>query len=63
MLVKAREILKVKGSSSQQMFIIILELCTEEFRDEFISDRVLKWAKDVTKLAGFAKEEPQAALI
>ena len=64
LLVKAREIfegeeIKLTADGHRHVGAVI---GTEEFRDEFISERVLKWAKYVTELAGFAKEEPQAAL-
>ena len=35
---------------------------TNEFKKQYVSNRVEKWIKDVEKLAVFAEDEPQAAL-
>ena len=35
---------------------------TEEFKEQYVKDKVEKWVKDVKQLADIAKEDPQAAL-
>ena len=35
---------------------------TEDFRNQYIKEKVNKWVQDVRSLAKIAQEEPQAAL-
>ena len=37
-------------------------LGSEEFKEEFVKEKVQKWTADVHELSAIAKEEPQAAL-
>ena len=37
-------------------------VCSERFKDEFVSNKVEKWVQDIEQLSNIAKDEPQSAL-